>query len=183
MMLCGLIALFLLLVPVAKATGYQLAPPDDLGRCKIRVVEAAGTSMIPLVRPGESLLMLENYYATHQVQRGDYVAVSHPAYKDPLGKLVLGVPGDRWSIESRNGSRGIVVNGKALRNSEGQEYQLSDREASLLLKYADNHPTIPDGAVLLLGDNPNEGVDSRKFGLIGIGSLLGRIVRKAEAPR
>lgn len=83
------------------------------------------------------------------VARGDVVFFEHPipSRVEHLVKRVTGVPGD--SLGARFGR-------------EVPAFELRD--------------VIPEGSLYVKGDNPLGRYDSRTFGLIGRGQVLGRVV-------
>ena len=133
--------------------------------------------MSPLVKPGEVITALYGYYACHPIERGDIVLYHYAGDKNPLIKIVKAVPGDRWSLGDKNGDFLILVNGKVLKNSEGNEYQIPDTNKILPL-YAEDYPVIPQNAYLILGDDPTGSLDSSRFGLISGEAILGKVVLK-----
>jgi signal peptidase I len=148
------------------------SPPCIVKSGKVTV---GGTSMLPLVKPGETVTALFGYHACHPVERDDVVLYHYAGDKNPLIKSVKAGPGDRWSLEERDGYFLIFVNGKVLENSAGEEYEIPDTNRILPL-YVKDYPVIPQNAYLILGDNPEGSLDSSRFGLIGGEDLLGKVI-------
>ncbi len=138
-----------------------------------RTVE--GTSMTPLVKPGETVKVLLGYYACRSIERGDIVLYRYAGDPNPLVKMVQAVPGDHWSLENKNGYFLILVNSRVLRNSEGKEYQIPDTNKMLPL-YTQSYPVIPKDAYLILGDEIGGSLDSTHFGLVGQSDILGKVI-------
>lgn len=147
--------------------------------CKVREEQRTvrGDSLYPLIKPGDRIEILFNYYDCHPIQRGDVVAYYYAGDKYPLIKIVKGMPGDKFGLEKASSGWNIVVNGKALKNSEGAPYLLPDERCKMLSLYEkDYHNTIPDGAYLILGNITSGSLDSSKFGLVGKRDILGKVV-------
>ena len=142
------------------------------GECKIKKVLKIvdGTSMSPLLRNGQEINLLENYYKCgNAIQKGDIVAYNYGGDKRPLIKIVSVISDDEVEIV---GSK-MSVNGEFLRNSVGQEYNFSKGEINMLKLYIkDKH--IPEETYFLFGDNVSVSTDSRKFGAVSANDFLGR---------
>ena len=105
------------------------------------------------------------------VRRGDLIAFKTP----PLArarcgaggtyvKRVVGLPGER--IGERSGS--IVLNGRRLREPYVERTRRDNQT------YAPRR--VPAGAYFVLGDNRSQSCDSRIFGPIPKGNIIGRVV-------
>jgi signal peptidase I len=114
-------------------------------------------------------------------RRGDIVLFSTPhltaqacGAAGKFIKRVIGLPGDVW--EERAGY--VYINGKKLK----EPYVKSDRRDSDTLTLRDIPPTntysqIPSGYYLMMGDNRSSSCDSRRWGLVPQGNLIGRVVQ------
>jgi signal peptidase I len=132
-------------------------------------------SMVPTLEKGDRVLVNKLSYRLHDIGRGDVVVFERPSsgpnpckpeyvwsggseIKD-LIKRVVGLPGDR--VEGRNGK--VFVNGQEL------------VEPYLTLTTASFGPvTVPDDCVFVMGDNRPFSQDSRVFGAIPTGDVVGR---------
>ena len=106
-------------------------------------------------------------------------------------KRVIGLPGDEVEIDGTD----LRINGKSIRGEEVKalgnpelDRMLSDHVAYkehgekgdyVVLWKRDRPPnsqriTVPNGSVLVLGDNRDESVDSRSFGPVSLTDLIGR---------
>jgi signal peptidase I len=107
-------------------------------------------------------------------QRGDIV-VFHPPRPGPaLIKRIVGMPGDTLSL--RDGE--VLVNGKRLaepyvRRADGRPEPTEPFDTGL--PWALQQPfTVPAGSYFMMGDNRTDSGDSRDFGPIARGQLVGR---------
>ena len=125
-------------------------------------------SMSPTLRPGDRVLVSKLSYRLHDVHRGDIVVFKRPPrvqagpeVKD-LVKRVVGLPGD--TVEARDGR--VLVNGK----------QLPEPYVSGSQFTSDVPPQhIPARHYWVMGDNRSVSEDSRFFGAIPNGLIVGRV--------
>lgn len=135
-------------------------------------------SMAQTLVPNDRVLVNKLAYEVHDVHRGDVVVFERPAnqtgtIKD-LIKRVVGLPGERVSI--MDGS--VRIDGRALEEPYVGDLQTTanvgcglgdtkgiDTTAGLL---------IPEGEVLVLGDNRVDSQDGRCFGPIDEDLIVGR---------
>ncbi len=161
------------------------APGGGAGGCTVTDATAtvAGNSMAGIVANGSTVTVEENYYACHDVARGDIVAYNYPG--KPLIKKVFGVPGDTLALAPATSSVSglvltgwsILVNGKALVNSAGYPYVITASGHRMLSIYVNDYRgVIPPDSYLILGDTPWGSEDSTVFGLVGREDLLGKVV-------
>ena len=130
--------------------------------------------MTPTLRPGETFLADVLYFRRHAPQRGDVVVFDRP--KQPGVRSIMRVValgGDRVSV-----LRGrTVVNGTPL----NERYAgAGDPAASI---NTTGEWSVPQGAVFLLGDNRSNSADSRRYGPVPIGSLVGRATEVVVSER
>ena len=151
------------------------APPDAGGGAP-EDVEVRGSSLTPLIRPGTGLWLLRGYYETHPVGRGELVAFVPYKGSPVLSKVAYAVAGDRWELKEASGGFRIIINGRAVRNSEGKEFRIPVSSAGRLALYAKDYPTLPEDSLLIFGDDPGGSRDSAAFGLVNRRDLAGRLV-------
>jgi signal peptidase I len=126
-------------------------------------------SMIPTLAMGDRVLVNKLSYDAHDLNRGDVIVFTRPdelpaGADEPkdLIKRVIGLPGDQ--LVTRNGE--LFVNGRLLEEpylppgtpTNGIEQPL----------------TVPEGQVLVLGDNRVNSSDGRVFGPIDEDTVIGR---------
>jgi signal peptidase I len=88
-------------------------------------VEVAGRSMVPVLRPGDWLVVTRR----GRVHRGSVVVLTHPDRPLDLVKRVRGIPGDR--VEGRPLGTGeyLVVGDNEAASSDGREFGPIPRRA------------------------------------------------------
>jgi signal peptidase I len=153
-----------------------------------------GNVMEAFFCPSESmsptLLKGDRFLANKLVQRklphyGDVIVFLSPENRENIFvKRVVGLPGDTIAIRGKD----IFLNGRKL---EHQPATTSDQEnmrieingeASYKIQFVDNEETIadypetkiPPENCFVLGDNRNKSLDSRKFGFVPLGDILGK---------
>jgi signal peptidase I len=126
-------------------------------------------SMTPTLEVGDRVLVNKLSYRTHDVHRGDVVVFERPPAASHGGegeikdliKRVVAVGGD--TLEGRDGQ--VFVNGERI-----EEPYLVDGTPTDNLP----HQEIPEGFVFVMGDNRTNSEDSRVFGPIDEGAIVGR---------
>jgi signal peptidase I len=120
-----------------------------------------GQSMEPNLHNSERLIIEKITYRFRAPQRGDIVVLRPPQRSTvPLIKRVIGLPGDTVEIRDNR----VYVNGESL-----EEGYLDQPTKGLMAPRL-----VPEGFVLVLGDNRQASNDSRSFGVIADDDVIGR---------
>lgn len=119
-----------------------------------------GASMEPSVSSQSVILFyrLDSTYAAEDI-------VLLEAQGQTVIKRVVATAGDTVDIDSDSGA--LIVNGEEeqLLSAVGQTFSRGDTEYPI---------TVPRGYVFVLGDNREDSVDSRDFGLVSVSGLIGK---------
>ncbi len=126
-----------------------------IGRFRIEQV-----SMLPNLHEGEYVIVDKVSYMFRQPQRGEIVVLKRASEAD-LIKRVIGLPGE--TIQVTNGQ--VQINGQPLNEPYMREPRINQETPV---------QTIPAGHVFVMGDNRNNSSDSRVFGPVALGDLVGR---------
>jgi signal peptidase I len=115
------------------------------------------TSMVPTIQANDRIIANRLIYRFRDIDRGDIVVFTptEPALQTcnaqpgvPFVKRVIGLPGDR--VEVRDGR--TYVN--------GEEYVVQD---ALAPDYDKVFPVVPEGRILVMGDNRPGSCDSHQW--------------------
>lgn len=127
-----------------------------------------GASMEPNYPDGEFLLTDKVTYKFNEPERGDVIVFkAPPTYEDEFIKRIIGLPGDRVSIESGK----VHINGKTL-NELYLDAQLITSGGSFLSE--GEKIMVPKDQFLVLGDNRPYSSDSRAWGFVSKDKITGR---------
>ncbi len=149
--------------------------------CLIKKIEKTvrGMSLFPLFKTGDRIEIYAGYYNCHPVKRNDVVIYHYNGDKNPLIKIIKGIPGDKFKLRKINTGWSIYINNKILKNSEGIPYLLNNDRSKMLLLYERTYRNIiPNKSYLILGNVPSGSLDSTIFGFIGKNDILGKVVKK-----
>ena len=130
--------------------------------------EISGESMYPTFENGEYILTNKVEYKLRDPKVGDVVVFKSPTNKDiDYIKRIIGVPGDRIRVS----------NGKYYRNDVLLQETFLPTDlftfAGSFLK-ENSEITVPSGYYFVSGDNRPHSLDSREFGTIPKGDIIGR---------
>ena len=158
--------------------GIQISKTEqEEKKCDIKETEklVTGESLQGMIEPGTKIKILENYYACNPVKKEDIVIYKYRGSVEPLIKIVKAVPGDKLDLLKKDGGWNIIVNGEVLKNSENKPYLINETGYRILSLYIDNYKgEIPEGAYLILGNDPGGSLDSTRFGLVGKDDFIGK---------
>jgi signal peptidase I len=135
------------------------------------------SSMEPTLQINDRVLVNKLSYDFGDVNRGDLVVFERPenlvSNTDDLIKRVIGLPGE--TIELIDGR--VFVTGRGLSEpyvGDEPTNWLGFDETARELCGGDDICTIPDGHYFVMGDNRTGSTDSRRFGPIEEGAIVGR---------
>ena len=154
--------IFALSLVALAAVGVLAAGLTFLFQFKVARVE--GRAMVPTLRDQDRLLVNRLAYRAKRPQRGDIVMLHYPLNPSRLFvKRVIGEPGDLLHI--RMG--GVYVN--------GQPYDDSYVAPEFRDRANWGPEVVPDGHYFVMGDCRNNSSDSRHWGFVPAGYIVGRV--------
>ncbi len=137
-------------------------------RCLVQSVTVVGMSMAPTLSNHEHYLLNRWVFHVRSPRRGDIVVIRDPSDNGFSVKRVVGVAGDTVSLE-----RGAVyVNGHRL-----AEPYLPAGTSTFATSFEGRTFHCGSTHYFLLGDNRLNSVDSRNYGPVPRGNILGLVVR------
>jgi signal peptidase I len=157
-------------------------------------------SMTPQLAVGDRVVVSKLAYDLHDPNRGDIVVFDCPAaancpdagaVSEPL--LVRGVHGLLEAVGLRQPSteeyikRVVALPGETVQGRDGTVYIGDQRLVEPYLPgdaaTSDFGPvTVGDGQLWVMGDNRSNSADSRSFGPIDVGTVVGRATHRAWPP-
>lgn len=134
-----------------------------------RIIVVSGPSMENTLQNGDAMLVWSLGYSPKQ---GDVVVLTKRSYQeDSIVKRVIATEGQTVDIDY--GSGAVYVDGIALKD----DYI---KEAMRVPSYGEgnNHVTVPEGCLFVMGDNRNQSADSRypAIGIVDERCVIGRAV-------
>lgn len=130
-----------------------------------------GESMMPNYVNNEYLLAEKISYIIGQPERGDVVIFRYPGNPSlSYIKRIIGLPGETVTIKNNDI---IVSNSEHPEGIKLKENYLGNTTLTLTSE-KDFKVTIPAGQYFVLGDNREHSSDSREWGLLPRGNMIGR---------
>lgn len=134
-----------------------------------------GRSMQPTLYDRDQMIVNKFIYYFKEPERFDIV-IFHASDDKDFIKRVIGLPGEHIKVENNV----LYVDGKEvpqpfLEQNDGDEVVYPIITSDFTLEnLPGNYDVIPEGHVLVLGDNRNDSTDSRDLGLIPIDRIVGK---------
>jgi signal peptidase I len=126
------------------------------------------TSMVPTLEIGDRVLANKFIYRFGEPERGDIIVFESTDEKKDFVKRVVGLPGDEIAVK---GGR-LFVNDV----SQREPYVVNRTCVRTLPKTCSYGPvTVPPGHVFVMGDNRLNSEDSRFFGPVPKGNIVGEV--------
>lgn len=138
--------------------------------------QVKGASMEPGLYSGEYIFTSKITYKFRPIESGDIVVFKSPQNPDiDYIKRVIGIPGDTVIFQDQK----VSVNGEVL--TEPYVADKTDLWEGGYIK--EGEPIIvPNGEIIVLGDNRPRSSDSREFGPIPISSVIGQVFYRYFPP-
>jgi len=170
--------IFLIIILIVLS-GLIYFSQSEKSSCPIQTKKeiVRGSSMEPLIKSGYEITALYGYYDCQPIKRNDIVLVKYAGNQDPLIKVVKAIPEDKWELNENKEKNTfeIIVNGQALKNSQGAIYQIPSSKIKVLQLYQKDYPIIPENTYLVMGNLVSGSMDATKFGLIDKSSILAKV--------
>jgi signal peptidase I len=123
--------------------------------------------MVPTLIQGDCIIIDHKYYRNRSPKRGDVIIFEYPSdsAKDMM-KRVIAVEGDVIKGQNKN----IYLNDQLVEESYTQH------TSTEIMKKIDNFGPIivPEGTLFVMGDNRDESLDSRMFGVVRLEKVKGK---------
>jgi signal peptidase I len=124
-------------------------------------IKVESTSMVPTLRTNDYVVVNKLAYKLGGPKRGDVIVFKYPPdpTQIPYIKRVIGLPGDQIHIAGgRVSINGVLLNEPYLKVSTngGGDW------------------TVPEESLFVMGDNRNGSSDSRAWGMVPLGNVIGK---------
>ena len=140
-------------------------------------------SMLPTLQIGDYLLVNKFVYLFHPIRRGDIIVFKFPQDETrDFIKRVVGLPGETLKIRDRQ----VFIDGKPL--DEPYAVYSEPPQLPVSTPYRLGPMVIPSGHLFVMGDNRDNSLDSRSWGLleeskvVGEASIIYFSIRSADIP-
>jgi signal peptidase I len=157
-------ALQCLVIGVLAAASYYL-----ISRYFLQSVKVVGRSMMPTLSDSQFFLLNRWIYYVHAPQRSDIAVLRDPSDNGFSVKRIIAVPGD--TVYLKGGC--VYLNGCKM----SEPYLAPGTPTFTDAKYGDRLILCGNDQYFLLGDNRQNSIDSRTYGLVPRANLLGPIIR------
>lgn len=134
-----------------------------------------GPSMLPTLHDRDQMIVNKFSYYFNDPERFDIVVFHASSQKDFI-KRVIGLPGEHVAVNDDV----LYINGEPVEqdflpvNENDANTIDSVRNDFALEEIPGNYDVIPEGHVLVLGDNRGNSTDSRMIGLISTDQIVGK---------
>ncbi len=133
-----------------------------------------GDSMLPTLQNDNKVLVWKLFYNEQMMERFD-VVVFKVSEEESYVKRIIGLPGDKVTYKDDQ----LFINDEAIE----EHYLDEERKQTGYTKLTEDFSVqsiahlerIPEGKVLVLGDNRLNSLDSRRFGLISTDDIIGEV--------
>jgi len=136
----------------------------------LTVVQVRGPSMNPSYTDGQVLFVNRLAYGLQAPSIGDYLWIwKAPNLGDPV--VVRRPESLTWVVKRVAGLPGMPL------SVTGHRLKLGDRTVGLTPAqeyWLEACPRVPEGSIFVLGDNQDRSQDSRDWGFVPLGDVLGR---------
>jgi len=134
----------------------------------VQVTEVRQRSMELTLEQNDRVLVSKVDYRFGAPQRGDIIVFNPPTDSTiPYVKRVIGLGGE--TIDLRDGK--VYVNGRLIEYAETRGQRTTPQAATVAYPFA-----VPEGQVFVLGDNRQSSSDSRTFGSVPVGNIIGKVI-------
>jgi signal peptidase I len=140
-----------------------------ISRFLVQSVKVVGCSMVPTLRDSQFYLLNRWVYHVHAPRRADVVVLRDPSDNGYSVKRVIAIPGDTVYLTEGK----VYLNGCLL----DEAYLAPGTPTYTSAKSRDQLMLCGKNQFVLLGDNRQNSIDSRTYGVVPRANILGPIVR------
>jgi signal peptidase I len=127
--------------------------------------DVTGPSMEPSLHNQERIMVDKVSYFFHSPARGDVIVfVAPPAPKDNYVKRIIGIPGDVITVDGTT----VILDGVTLRETYVDPAFQGNANPPIIKR------VVPEGQYFVMGDDRRNSSDSRAWGFVPRGNIVGR---------
>lgn len=130
----------------------------------VQLAKVNGESMMPNFEPSQ-LLVVSKISSKDNYKRGDIIIFKYNGKK--LIKRLVGLPGEKVQIIDND----IYINDSKI--EDYVDIKMTEIENN---KLTGKGITLKEGEYIFLGDNRNNSIDSRRFGVIKKKDIIGKVI-------
>lgn len=180
---------YLFIIPILSILGLSSCSLRQDFMLPISFSQISGNSMESTLSDGDYIISIKD----NNIKRGDIVITKLTPLKEMCNtfdeyiiKRVIGVPGDTVKYTKE----GLYINGTYIKEEytigipfSDSEYDqdffiIKEDDSSLTGRIIEYHSVIPEGYYFLMGDNRNNSLDSREYGLFSQEEIIQVVVCK-----
>lgn len=132
-----------------------------------------GPSMMPTLHDRDQMVVNKFSYRFREPERFDIIVFHATTEKDFI-KRIIGLPGEHVMVQDDT----LYIDGQEVEEPFLEEYKQNRTrpltENFTLESLPGGYEKIPEGYVLVLGDNRNNSTDSRSLGVIAMDQIVGK---------
>jgi len=155
-----------------------------VAKFSVQNFQVDGVSMVPTLQNNEMILVdkVSYHFSNGLPSRGDIVVFHAPPKTNQVGrdfiKRVIGLPGDVISVKlvaADGGKNHVFVNGRMLSETYIREAPFDTYPEQCIGHFKTCiGDRVPANSVFVMGDNRNSSFDSRMWGYVPKGNIIGR---------
>lgn len=134
-----------------------------------QLAQVNGDSMNPTLKSGQLLVISKLHKTSNSFERGDIVIFDWNGKH--LIKRLIGLPGETVQIKDNS----IYINGEKIKDYVDIEVY----DAGIL----SNETVLSENEYIFLGDNRNNSMDSREFGVVNESVIIGKVLCRVLPPK
>jgi hypothetical protein len=126
---------------------------------------------------GAKFKLLANWYACHEVERGDQIYLRYSFKFDPVIRTVYGVPGDKFEIfkDPIHAAWNISINGARMEDAPNFLHFFGNENPPLLSLYVKSGKGVLEPKNYIVFSETSPGAfDSGTLGLVNVDDFLGK---------
>lgn len=154
---------------IAEITAVAFAAVFFIRTYLVQPFLVSGSSMVPSFSDGDYLLIDELTYRFRAPERGEVVVFRYPKDESTYFiKRIIGLPGEKVAI---NGNKITIFN-----DAHKDGFEIGEKYVPEIAPFLGNGEfSVPENSYFVLGDNRSYSFDSRNWGMLPRGDIVGLV--------